>query len=70
MEIWVNFEKSKNMGNVDMGKILKTLPIMVCQYMGKYSTYDLEPKKEESGLEAQNAYQTKLKSYQTSQYCE
>ena len=39
MEIWVNFEKSKNMGNVDMGKILKTLPIMVCQYMGKYSTY-------------------------------
>ena len=41
MEIWVNFEKSKNMGNVDMGKILKTLPIMVCQYMGKYSTYAL-----------------------------
>ena len=39
MEIWVNFEKSKNMGNVDMGKILKTLPIMVCQYMGKYCTY-------------------------------
>ena len=29
MEIWVNFEKSKNMGNVDMGKNLKTLPIMV-----------------------------------------
>ena len=27
------------MGNVDMGKISKTLPIMVCQYMGKYSTY-------------------------------
>ena len=41
MEIWVNFEKSKNMGNVDMGKILKTLPIMVCQYMGKYSTYGM-----------------------------
>ena len=39
MEIWVNFEKSKNMGNVDMGKILKTLPIMVCQYIRKYSTY-------------------------------
>ena len=44
MEIWVNFEKSKNMGNVDMGKILKTLPIMVCQYMGKYSTYAPPPK--------------------------
>ena len=43
MEIWVNFEKSKNMGNVDMGKILKTLPIMVCQYMGKYSTYAPPP---------------------------
>ena len=43
MEIWVNFEKSKNMGNVDMGKILKTLPIMVCQYMGKYSTYAPTP---------------------------
>ena len=27
------------MGNVGMGKFLKTLPITVCQYMGKYSTY-------------------------------
>ena len=27
------------MGNVSMGKVLKTLPISVCQYMAKYSTY-------------------------------
>ena len=41
MEIWVKFCKSKNMGNVSMGKFLKTLPITVCQYMAKYSTYGL-----------------------------
>ena len=39
MEIWLKFCKSKYMGNVTMGKFLKTLPITVCQYMAKYSTY-------------------------------
>ena len=39
MEIWLKFLKSKYMGNVSMGKFLKTLPITVCQYMAKYSTY-------------------------------
>ena len=29
MQIWVNFWISKYMGNVGMGKFLKTLPIMV-----------------------------------------
>ena len=45
MEIWVKFCKSKYMGNVGMGKFLKTLPITVCQYMGKYSTYGPTPLK-------------------------
>ena len=29
MKIWVNFWKMKYMGNVDVGKVLKSLPIIV-----------------------------------------
>ena len=36
MQIWVNFWIAKYMGNVSMDKFLKTLPIMVGQYMAKY----------------------------------
>ena len=43
MAIWLKFYKSKYMGNVSMGKFLKTLPITLCQYMAKYSTYALPP---------------------------
>ena len=41
MEIWLKFCKSKYMANVNMGKFLKMLPITVCQYKAKYSTYGL-----------------------------
>ena len=41
MEIWLKFCKSKYIANVSMGKFLKMLPITVCQYMAKYSTYGI-----------------------------